>query len=429
MQKDHEVRVFVSHISKHEKLKDEQINLLNKKINILEKHIQNLEERIQELGSWIWKPQKTNRPNKLGSKKNHKPHNRPIPDTIHEKKDLSLACCPDCNNRLSKSVRTRQRFVEDILPPKPHNTEYTIPYYWCTQCRKQVSPKPVGIIPKCRLGMRLMLYVTFLKYGMLLPYNKISTLLKQCCSISVSEGYLVDSITKFADYLGPEFEQIKQEIKNTKAVNIDETSWRTSGKNKVLWDFISEQYMLLLIKETKAQGIVWNVLGREYSGVVTSDSAKQYHTLGYTQQKCWAHVLRKSRKFDSEEGKSLHTILKALHRLGVNKDISVDELLKGLDSVYSVQYKDEKCIKLAKWLKTYRNEWFTFVEHEGIESTNNAAERGLRPSVVMRKITGGNRTPKGAHNHEVIMSVMGTWKKQDKDFFDEGLKTLQSNLP
>ena len=74
----------------------------------------------------------------------------------------------------------------------------------------------------------------------------------------------------------------------------------------------------------------------------------------------------------------------------------------------------------------YRDQWFTFVENKGIDSTNNAAERGLRPSVVMRKITGGNRAPKGARNHEVIMSVMGTWNKQDKDFFDEGLKALQT---
>jgi len=40
-------------------------------------------------------------------------------------------------------------------------------------------------------------------------------------------------------------------------------------------------------------------------------------------------------------------------------------------------------------------------------------------------ITGGNRSPTGAHNHEVMMSVMGTWDKQDKDFFEEGLKALQ----
>src|SRR3989338_9236843 len=144
--------------------------------------------------------------------------------------------------------------------------------------------------------------------------------------------------------------------------------------------------------------------------------------------KCWAHVLRKSRKLDSSEGKQLHQSLKALHRLAVDKDVSTDELLKILDGVCSNQYTDPKCVQLTNWLARYRNEWFTFVEHKqiGVESTNNVAERGLRPSVVMRKITGGNRSPIGAHNHEVVMSVMGTWNKQGKDFFVEGLKALQT---
>jgi len=46
----------------------------------------------------------------------------------------------------------------------------------------------------------------------------------------------------------------------------------------------------------------------------------------------------------------------------------------------------------------------------------------------MRKITGGNRSEKGARNHEVIMSVMGTWKKQGLDFFEEGTGILQGGL-
>ena len=395
----------------------------------LRKELEKLKDQIKEIKSYIWKPkQQTGNPKKQGPPTNHKPHNRPIPDEIHEKKEMSLACCLDCGNALPKKpVKTRQRFVEDILPPKPHNTEYTIPSYWCKSCKKQVSPKPVGVIPKCRFGMRFMLFVSFMRYGIHIPYNKITTLLEQCFGIAVSEGYLVDAITKFADYIGPEFELIKSEISKAPVVYNDTTGWRINGNNKVLWDFISEQHMLLLIKETKAQNIIYQTLGKDFKGISVNDCARENQNLGWKQQKCWAHVLRRSRKLESEEGRQLHQQLKALHKLGVNKmDIQVSELLESLDSLCSTAYADPKCIGLAKWLRVYRDQWFTFVENKGIDSTNNAAERGLRPSVVMRKITGGNRAPKGARNHEVIMSVMGTWNKQDKDFFDEGLKALQT---
>lgn len=417
MQKDHEVRVFISQVTKC--------------IEQLEKQNQNLTDQIKEIKSYIFKPKNQNpNPKPLGPPQNHKPHNRPIPDKIHEKKELEMKCCPECNHELGKPVRHRKRYVEDIRQPEPINTEYTIPYYWCTQCNKQVSPKPVGVIPHCRLGVRLMLGVTFLRCRMHLPYNKIAALLEQCFGIAVSEGCLVDAITRFADYCGPEFEHIKTDIRSMPVVNHDTTSWRINGINKVIWDFISENHVLLLVRDTKAQGIIYQTLGKDFKGISVSDCARENENLGWKQQKCWAHVLRRSRKFESQEGIKLHTFLKALHNMAINKEVLVSDLLAGLDSACSASYADPKCIKLVSWIRRYRNEWFTFVEHKniGVESTNNIAERGLRPSVVMRKITGGNRAPKGAHNHEVIMSVMGTWNKQNKDFFEEGLKTLQANL-
>lgn len=402
----------------------------DKIISELQKRIEQLGDQIKEITSYIWKPKiQAANPKPLGPPANHEPHNRPIPDNIHEKKELSLAACPCCNNPLGKPARTRKRYVEDISQPQPFNTEYTIPYYWCTQCRKQVSPKPMDVIPKCRFGIRLMLFVSFLRYKMLLPFNKIATVLEACYGIAVSEGCLVDSITRFADYLGPGFEQVKQEIQKVRVVHHDTTGWRINGQNKVLWDFISEQYTLILVRDAKAQGIIYQTLGTDFQGISVSDCAREYHSLGWTQQKCWAHVLRRSRKLESGEGKQLHCYLKALHRLAVDKKgMLVGELLEGLDSVCSVRYNDPKCVSLVKWLMAYRDEWFTFVEHEDVDSTNNAAEGGLRPSVVMRKITGGNRSQKGARNHEVIMSVAGTWEKQGKDFFDEGFKTLQAGL-
>lgn len=395
----------------------------------LKKRIEELEQQVKEIKSYIWKPKKqTDNPKKLGPPKNHRSNNRPIPNDIHRKESLGLNKCPDCNARLSKPVRTRKRYVEDITQPEPLNTEYEIPYYWCRKCSKQVSPKPIGVIPKCRFGIRLMLLVSFLRYGILLPFNKISTLLDTCYGISITEGCLVDSVTRFADYIGPEFEQIKQDIKKTAYTHIDSTAWRINGKNKVLWDFISEKHVLLLIRSSRAQGIVWQTLNRNYKGISITDCAGEFEDLGWKQQKCWAHVLRYSRKLENKEGKHLHAMLKALHSLAVHKNISVGELLNGLDGICSIRYRNKKCVTLVKRLVKYRDEWFTFVENKGVDSTNNEAERGLRPSVVMRKITGGNRSDKGSRNHEVVMSVMGTWKKQCKEFMDYGYRYIEENL-
>ncbi len=399
---------------------------LRKRIEQLEQHNKNLEEHLKEIRSYIWKPQKEQQePKKLGPPENHKPHNRPPPDTIHRKAKLSLSNCPECNSRLPKPVRTRKRYVEDIRQPEPFNTEYEIPYYWCRKCRRQVSPKPPEAIPKCRFGIKLMLLISFLRYGMLLPFNKIATLLRTFCGIKVSEGHLVDSITRFADYLGPEFDRIRQEIRETAYAHMDTTGWRVNGKNKVLWDFISERHALLLIRDTKAQGTAYQTLGRGYKGIAITDCAREYDNLGWKVQKCWVHLLRTSRKLEGSEGKMLHSILKAVHRLAVNTNIREEELLEEIGSIATIPFRDSKCVRLVKRLTRYRNEWFTFVNH-GADDNNNAAERGLRQSVVMRKITGGNRSLKGVRNHEVVVSVMGTWERQGKGFFEEGYRAVMN---
>ena len=395
----------------------------------LKKRIQELEERVKEITSYIWKPKRqTDEPRKLGPLNNHEPHNRPIPDKIHKKVNLSLPRCPDCNRRLSRPVRWRKRYVEDITQPEPFNTEYLIPHYYCRGCRKQVSPKPPEVIPKCRFGIRLMLLTSFLRYGMLLPFNKIATLLETCYGITASEGCLVDSLTRFAGYLGPEFEQIRQEIRETAYTHIDTTGWRINGRNKVLWDFISEKHMLLLIRGTKAQGIVYQTLGKGYKGVSITDCAREYDYLGWRQQKCWVHFLRYTRKLETREGKYLHKRLKGIYHSARSGKVSAHTLLKRIDRVCAISFAEKKSAAMTKRLQKHRDSLFTFLEVPGVSDNNNAAERGLRPSVVMRKITGGNRSPKGARNHEVIMSVMGTWEKQGKEFMDYGYEYVQRNL-
>jgi len=284
------------------------------------------------------------------------------------------------------------------------------------------------VIPGCRFGIRLMLFASFLRYGILLPFNKIADLLETCYGISVSEGCLVDSLTRFADYLGPEFERIRQEIRETASTHIDTTGWRINGRNKVLWDFISEKHMLLLIRGTKAQGIVYQTLGKGYKGVSITDCAREYDYLGWRQQKCWVHFLRYTRKLETREGKYLHKRLKGIYHSARSGKVSAHTLLKRIDRVCAISFAEKKSAAMTKRLQKHRDSLFTFLEVPGVSDNNNAAERGLRPSVVMRKITGGNRSLKGARNHEVIMSVMGTWERQGKDFFDEGNKVIQENL-
>jgi hypothetical protein len=67
---------------------------------------------------------------------------------------------------------------------------------------------------------------------------------------------------------------------------------------------------------------------------------------------------------------------------------------------------------------------FEFVKNPYVEGTNNAAERVLRPAVTARKIMGGNRSDNGARDYEILMSVVQTLHKNEKNLIEHGSEIL-----
>jgi len=87
-------------------------------------------------------------------------------------------------------------------------------------------------------------------------------------------------------------------------------------------------------------------------------------------------------------------------------------------------YKSQHCHKFAVNLLDEKNNLFEFVKNPYVDGTNNAAERTLRPSVVERKISGGNRSKKGAKTYEVLLSVTQTLYQNGKNLVKHGPEIL-----
>ncbi len=94
-----------------------------------------------------------------------------------------------------------------------------------------------------------------------------------------------------------------------------------------------------------------------------------------------------------------------------------------LEKLAGQNWKDADADRLTARLRKYRHKLTTFLHKDGVEGTNNAAERALRPAVVMRKITGGSRSDAGAQAWAIVASVMRTAEQQGRDVL-ETLKTL-----
>lgn len=102
------------------------------------------------------------------------------------------------------------------------------------------------------------------------------------------------------------------------------------------------------------------------------------------------------------------------------------QFVKKLKDLAKGDYQHFEVRRLAKRALKYRHEMFTFLLVLGVEPTNNAAERALRPCVRQRKISGCHRTLEGAENRDILMSVMGTMTLQGGDFLEAGREYMLS---
>jgi transposase len=426
-----ELRSYVNYLEKANSEKNEMIEQLSKDNQLLSQRISSLEHNVNALKEHMFKPSKRkdpDTPSNQGAKEGHEAHHRPKPDHVDATIDLALTNCPKCNHALGNVMETRERLIEDIQPAKPVVTKYKISRYYCPCCGELVNANPPEI-PYSRFGINLLLHIEFMRYGLHLPQDGIAKSLETCFGIHVSVGTIVNELSRFAAYAGPLFEQIKKEIREAAAVNGDETSWRRNGLQLWLWTFTSKWHTLLLVSDSRGKEVPKEVLGEYYAGTLTTDCLPTYDSMKCAKQKCWAHLLRETKRMKSEQGKLMLAELKHVLGLAKSKEFSKEDMLAMLDSIINQGFTDYWCKSLVKRIVKYKHEWFTFMDTPGVDPTNNAAERSLRPSVVMRKITGGSRSDKGVHCHEVGMSVMATWEKQGKDFMAEADGLIRAQLP
>jgi transposase len=441
----------------------ENLNQLNRelvqqlaRIRKLEEEIEQLKDENQKLRLELFglKPSKKKEEKssdevprqeskKLGPPVGHKGTSRKKPEKVDRTVVLKLDSCPYCDGEISELKQTRERYMEDIVPVTLYVTRYIIKQGYCKKCGKIVYPEVPEVIDNCHFGLHFLLYITYLRYVMNLPDNKIATLLNDIYDAKVSEGTIVEYLKRAALIFGDEYERIKEQMKELKTCHYDDTGQRVKGMNRWLWVFISNEVMLYYTSKSRSKKVVVEILGDSYDGVTVQDFYPSYDKAPGMKQKCWSHLITDARdlaekKKPPPDAKEFHEGLQQIYKDATEavKQLSTEEERR---SVYTVfvdrlkifatkgwQHYDVK--RLAKRALKYSGELFTFILMPGVEPTNNCAERALRPCVVQNKIWGCHRTDAGAKNRDILMSVIGTMKLQGKSILSFGkehiLKTL-----
>lgn len=75
------------------------------------------------------------------------------------------------------------------------------------------------------------------------------------------------------------------------------------------------------------------------------------------------------------------------------------------------------CQTMAKRVLRHQDELFQFVLTPGVPPDNNLAERSLRPLIIMRKTSGGSRSPQASKTRLTLFSLLSTWAARDLNPF------------
>ncbi len=368
-----------------------------------------------------------------GARPGHPGTSRLRPEQIDHHQTHQLPACPHCGGKLTRTGRKRTRIVEDIPDDlRPEVTEHTIHRDWCPCCKKQVEPPVPDALPGCTLGNRTVTLSAWLHYGLGVTTRQIVDVFNGHLKLSITDGGLTQMWHRLACVFGPWYEAIHRHCLDAGVLHADETGWRVEGQTWWLWCFATTDATFYLIDESRGHAALDQFFVEEFDGVLVSDFWAAYEAVGRTKQKCWPHLLRELKEVDEGSGcgddwpafaKRLRRVYGDAIRLELTREVRpTDEynwklsLLHGrLTELALGDWTNAHAQRLAKRLDKYGAELLTFVEFEGVPSSNNHAEREVRPAVLMRKASYGSQSEQGAATRGVLMSVLRTLKKRGLD--------------
>ncbi len=425
-----------------------QSAMLRQQLEIQTKRIAQLEEALQgaeraarrQAAPFRVEPQKRSvAPKRPGSKRGHPGACRHKPDHVDESLEVQLCCCPHCGGSQFKDPRTIEQLIEDIPPVRPHVTRLTTYQATCVKCAQRVhSQHPLQMslamgAAGVHLGPRALALAADLNKAKGLSMRKTSAVLRDCFGLQLSPGGLSQALDRLAAKVKPQYDAIAAELRQAPVVHSDETSWWVAGPGWWLWVFTTSVLTCYVIAQSRGRDLLGNVLGKDFGGVLVSDCLAIYDDATALQQKCYAHhhkAIRKAKDLHPHQGEGFLCQVAAMLRAAVALQEQKAEL--SLETFSDLrQALEHKAVQLLEAPRSQPNEeavrnrlhkqrdhLFTFLDHEGVDATNNLAERQLRHAVIARKISCGNKTPKGAQTWQILTSLAATCLQRATSFID-----------
>ena len=328
--------------------------------------------------------------------------------------------------------------VAELPPTSVLVTEHRLHGVCCPECASSTRAEPPAGLPRSAFGPRLQAAVVTLAVRNRVSRRDTTELARELFGVELSTGSVRRDHPPAGEALAGPYTQLEQRIKSAAVVNIDETGWKTAGGNRTLWGALSSRTAVFRIAAGRHAFEARRLLGERFAGIVCSDRWRGYDYLDPTKrQLCWAHLLRDftahsegmadQKQFGHDGLQITHDLFSAWDAYQQDGDRArlqaqtapLQEKLRALLEQAARKSPRTKYHRL--FAKNLLNRWpalWTFTHTDGVEPTNNHAERGLRGAVIYRKLSLGSQSDQGERTIERLLSASVTCRLRKQSLYD-----------
>jgi transposase len=419
------------------------------------------ERRIERLEAELNSLRKTPRNSSLPPSTQH-PHAKPATGTVkskrkrggqpgHPKHERSLIpsedCqevvtfkpeqCRRCGTKLSGADSEPLRHQVWELPEiQPVVTEYQRHRLNCPCCGESTCADLPAGTPRGQSGPRLIAFVATLMAHFRQSKRRTSLFVTSVLNIPCCPSLTVKHQQIATEALQPIYNQLVAALPSQPHLNGDESPTKQGTTKAWLWTFVAKTFTVFALRGSRAATAISELLGETFAGVVNCDRAKMYWQCGRLQW-CWAHLIRDFQALvdhaDPQVRRLGHDLMRQTRELfrhwlrcrdGTITRAELKELLAPVRQrvealVLRGGFSGNRRLTGMCWeLYDHRDWLWSFLDVDGVEPTNNAAERALRHAVIWRKLSFGTQSPQGSRFVETMLSVIETCRLQERNVLD-----------
>ncbi|HEY0981720.1 IS66 family transposase [Schlesneria sp.] len=336
--------------------------------------------------------------------------------------------------------------VWELPKIEPMIREYQRHRRTCRRCGTSTCAALPAGVPSGQFGPKLLAFTGLLMGHFRQSKRRAALFLSDLLNMPCCPAATVKMQNRVSQALEQPYEDLRALLANEKQLNMDESPTKQANQKAWLWTAVSPRFAVFAIFASRAATALPKLLGDQFKGIINCDRAKMYWQAERLQW-CWAHLKRDFQSLidhrDHQVKRLGHDLMRPVDHLFLiwhkyksgslswkTFQTQVRPLCEKVNSLLlrGVSSGNKRLVGTCRESSNHRKWLWTFTEVEGIEPTNNVAERALRPAVIYRKLSFGTQSEKGSRFIERMLTVSETCRLQKRSVYQWLTQAVEASL-